>query len=64
MRKSVFTLLMLAAHMSIAFSQQFEVIAPQTFVAGKSFPIAVEVNSNNQLDLFYSGTLALTTSGG
>ena len=63
MRKSVFVLLLIAGHISIAFSQQFEVIAPQTFVSGRSFPIAIEVNSNNQLDLFYSGTLALTASG-
>lgn len=62
-RHTFLSSLLLLASASV-FGQQFHVLAPSTFVAGKPYPFATEVWSENNVDLFYSSTVSISVSGG
>lgn len=49
--------------MQIGFAQQYNVLAPETFVPGKAFPFVVEVEDQNELNLFHSEEVNLIMSG-
>ncbi|MDP6909491.1 MAG: hypothetical protein QF371_08295, partial [Flavobacteriales bacterium] len=58
------TLLSVLVFVQISVGQQLDVISPNDFIAGKTYPMVMEAESNNSIDLFYSEELSLNVAGG
>lgn len=61
--RGITTLLLILFIVQVSIAQQYNVVAPQSFVAGKAYPFVLEVENQNGLDLFHSEEISLNMTG-